>query len=142
MNNLSTPSAKSSCCGAERTSHLEFIKEKNTEGRTNFYVCSKCGEEWKTSPNEGEMERLISEIERLKDKDEIVAYIQSLQSSLKQAEAERDSYRGDAGKAVEALEYARYLIDFAPNSEEGTKKAYEVIAKILSSLSNHYPSTK
>lgn len=71
--------------------------------------------------------------------------IRSLQSRLKQAEAERDSYRGDAEKMARAIRKAVKTIE-SPNSgivdTIWVGEGMTLVDLLLSSLSNQYPSSK
>lgn len=83
--------------------------------------------------------------------------VSSLQSRLKQAEAERDSYRGDADILYSIVDEAKEWVNINENEQEnpdgiGTRhcchtsdyKPHDAncfIMRSLSSLSSHYPSS-
>lgn len=119
------------------------------------------------APDEGEMGKLLISLEatvkmalpnldkepyihpprlekclKWRELDSLLLYIRYLQSRLKQAEAERDSYRGDAERMHEGLNAV--IASCLPTDEDPFSEMIEPdeIAKcILSSLFNHYPSS-
>ena len=185
MTTISTPSAKSSCCGAD-VLPPGGIRKNPRESEMMKIVCDACGtescwngiaycEKYRTAgikkvpinckhvpvqpaPDEGEMGKLLISLEatvkmalpnldkepyihppklekclKWRELDSLLLYIRYLQSRLKQAEAERDSYRGDAERMMYTLR------NYQSKNFEGSGVWAE---ECLSSLSSHYPSSK
>lgn len=115
-----------------------------------------------SAPDEGKMERIIKDaipmIRSWKRQDAIlqqepgagtavellISHLHSLQSRLKQAEAERDSYRKDA-KMLDS--FVKTLTDRIAELSWYDKRDHDAVKALirntaLSSLSNQYPSSR